>query len=823
MQPITITSFKTGLREDLKPFLPPEDSFTRFENAYVYRERVKKRNGLRILGRLRRVFEEYSFFLSGASPWTLNLDVVTGFVTAANNANPGQITTAYPHGLSNGDLVVLSNVGGATGYNDTTFTITVVDSTNFTVGVDAAAFGAYTLGGTWISNRSLNATEPNAEIQPGSVVITIGAIVFTDQGNGTLTSPTPGNSGYINYISGSVTLTHTAGIGVATTVSYNYFPSLPVMGISLREIASINAEESVFFDTKYAYRYTTAFEEFLPGTTWDGVDDDFFWSANYRGILPQTRLLFITNFNNTVGSPMRYTDGATWTTFAPVVSATQTLWQAAMLIPYYGRLLALNCIEGATASGVGGGSNIFNRCRFSALGDPTAVNAWRSDQFGQGGFIDAPTNEAIIGATFIKNTLIVEFERSHWELRYVGEYGLPFIWERVSADFGSESRFSGVTFDDATLCVGSTAIIAANANGVQRIDERIPDAVFNFRNAQDGTTRVIGVRDYQKELVYWCYVDSNFQERTTQVFPQKVLVYNYRLGAFSQFRQNVTFFGLFQKSESITWSSNNVYWDDTTITWDDVSSQSLFPNVVCGNQQGYIHYFNEQIPDDVSQTIQGIDRSVSPVVITSANHNYVTGDIIMFKGVLFVDTATGTPVANTFNDRFFRVNFIDLNTFSISEWDGDNYAINFAYTPPNGTGSYVGGGQIILFPKMLIETNDFNPWLMERKQVKLTRIDFLLDVNESANVTVIAAPSSSAIDAAGNIGNFQVETYDPYAGSVASEYLWHRFYLTMYGQFARIRITYSDQLMNTLSTHAEDFVLNAMTLWLRPGGLGVFR
>lgn len=761
MQPITITSFQTGLKEDLKPYLPPEDSLTRFENAYIFRNRIQKRHGLRFLGRLQRNLEDEALAVTLAASTYSNADILT------------------------------------------------------------------TLG--------LRALEPDAEIAPGTITITIDdgggsetQIVDTPT-NGTLIAGSPNNlnftQGYVNYVTGTILLNFSAPIsaGLTVDITFSYFPALPVVGISQREIASINDEETIFFDTMYSYRYLGGFEEFIAGTTWDGADNDFFWTTNYRGILPQDRLFFVTNFNNTAGSPMRYTDGATWTTFAPLVDATNTLWQAAILIPYYGRLVALNCTEGLTVSGTAGGVNIFNRCRFSQIGSPIAVDAWRSDQFGKGGFLDAPTNEAIIGATFIKNTLIVEFERSHWELRYVGEYGLPFIWERISADFGSESRFSGVTFDEATLCVGSTAIIAANANGVQRIDENIPDAVFNFRNAQDGTARVIGVRDYQKELVYWTYVDSNFQERTTQVYPQKVLIYNYRLGAFSQFRQNVTFFGHFQKTENITWSSTNVFWDDTTVTWEDVSSQSLFPNVVCGNQQGYIHYFNEQIPDDVSQSIQAIDRSVSPVQITSSNHNLVTGDIIMFKGVLFVNTATGATIPNTFDDRFFQVTFIDLDTFSISEWDGDNYANNFTYTPANGTGTYVGGGQLVLFPKMLIETNDFNPWLMERKQVKLTRIDFLFDVSESANVTVIAAPSASALDAAGNVGNFQVETYDPYAPSVASDYLWHRFYLTMYGQFARVRITYGDNLMNTLATHQQDFVLNAMTLWLRPGGSGVHR
>jgi len=744
MQPITIAAWEKGLKNDTRPFQNPNDALTRFENAYVYRERILKRQGLRLLGRLQRD-------LTGQ---------VLGMLDGSGNFS--------------GNIV------------------------------------------------SILSLETNAEIAPGTLSISDGTNTYTDNGLGVLTGA-PGGTGTIHYNNGALTISNGAA-GGTLTAAFDYYPTLPVMGISQFEIAAINSTTTVFFDTKYAYIYSAGFEEWIvPGVTWDGTDSDFFWTTNYRGANPQDRLFFVTNNVKSAGSPMRYTNGATWTTFAPLVSATNTLFEAAILIPYYGRLLALNCTEGTTAGGIAGAVNVFNRCRASAIGSPIAADSWRTDIFGQGIVIDAPTNESIIGTTFIKNTLIVEFERSHWELRYVGEYGIPFIWERVSADFGSESQWSGVTFDNASLIVGSTAILAANAAGVRRIDEDIPDTVFNMRNAEDGTKRIIGARDYQKELVYWCYVDSDFQELTTQLYPQKVLVYNYRNGSFSQFRQNVTFMGQFQTSENITWSSTNILWDDETVYWDDVKSQSLFPNIVCGNQQGFISYFNEQIPDDPSQTITAIDRTVTPVVITSPNHNYVTGDIIQFVNIVFSDGTN--PITTDLNNRFFQVTFIDLNTFSISEWDfvNEDYVDDFSYIPASGTGTYVGGGQIILYPKMLIETKDFNPWLEQLKQVKLIRIDFLLDVNESANVTVMASPSSTAFDASGVLGNFQVETYDPSSISEYAEYLWHRFYLTMNGQFARIRLTYDDNLMNTASTHAEPFVLNAMTIWLRPGGSSVLR
>ena len=171
------------------------------------------------------------------------------------------------------------------------------------------------------------------------------------------------------------------------------------MGITQLEQPQINDETTIWFDEKYAYVWNgSAFDEFIPGTTWASTDSDFFYAFNYRGAAPQDRLLFVTNFVSNAANPMRYTDGITWTNFAPLVTAANTLFSCRILVSYYGRLLALNCWEGLTAAGPGGAVNISNRCRFSQLGSPIDVDAFRTDIFGRGGLIDAPTSEQIVGA-----------------------------------------------------------------------------------------------------------------------------------------------------------------------------------------------------------------------------------------------------------------------------------------------------------------------------------------------------------------------------------------------------------------------------------------
>lgn len=68
-------------------------------------------------------------------------------ITAATKADPCQVT-AVEHGLTTGDRVFIKNVGGMTEINNLQFVVTVVDSDNFTLGVDSTGYTTYTSGGT---------------------------------------------------------------------------------------------------------------------------------------------------------------------------------------------------------------------------------------------------------------------------------------------------------------------------------------------------------------------------------------------------------------------------------------------------------------------------------------------------------------------------------------------------------------------------------------------------------------------------------------------------------------------------------------------------
>ncbi len=68
-KPLKISGMETGLVQSRENFLLPDDAYPVLENAYVWRERIKRRQGLQILGRLRRKYiAELNFIMPDLAP-----------------------------------------------------------------------------------------------------------------------------------------------------------------------------------------------------------------------------------------------------------------------------------------------------------------------------------------------------------------------------------------------------------------------------------------------------------------------------------------------------------------------------------------------------------------------------------------------------------------------------------------------------------------------------------------------------------------------------------------------------------------------------------
>jgi len=127
LKPILIAPFKTGLETDVEPWQAPIDSFSILDNIHIKDGYLQKREGYRTFGTL--------------------VDVVISIFNITQN-NPGVVTTTAPHGYANGDIVFFSDVTGMTEVNDVLYTITVINATSFSIGVDTLTYTAYINGGT---------------------------------------------------------------------------------------------------------------------------------------------------------------------------------------------------------------------------------------------------------------------------------------------------------------------------------------------------------------------------------------------------------------------------------------------------------------------------------------------------------------------------------------------------------------------------------------------------------------------------------------------------------------------------------------------------
>lgn len=768
--PLYISKMETGLVQSRQEFILPNDAYPILENAFVWRERIKRRQGLTTLGRLQR------------------------------------------------DLTV-TGVSGVS----TTFTINL-----------------FTLYGI---------TEPNAELVPGTIFFSIAGTrpaSFQDNGDGsfTVTGNANGdpNLSFINYLTGSATFTFILPTlaGAVTTNQISYSPGLPVMGLRTREINTINVEQLIAFDTIYAYIFNSgSWEEFIPGTVWTGTDANFFWSTNYWIADNNAKVFWVTNFSGAGGDPIRYTNGTTWIDFEPTIDAVGTkLTQCLAMLPFRGRMVTFNTLEGAT---LGASIAFTNRIRWSAIGTPFSdtssivtnvnANAWRDDIRGQGGFLDIPTSEDIISVGFVRDNLVIYCERSTWQLRYTGRSIAPFQIEKVNSELGAESTFSAVQFDTSLVGIGDKGVVECDSFKSERIDIKIPDLVFEFNNANDGTSRVHGIRDFQQRLAYWTYPYGPGSGPSNK-FPNRRLVYNYENDSWAIFTDSLTCFGTYQPIDSERWQDFNVRgqdsWQQSNFAWTNF--QEDFPAIVAGNQQGFVMYLSSnlqpEVSNDVTLTLTDIvfDVPSGTNILTSVAHNLVTGQVIMIQQI-----PLDTPYSEL-NEQKFGIVVIDADTFQI--WSYSSATGQFSIPSElNEVDPYIGGGKIAVLDGFSITSKKFN-FLEDGQNIQLGYLDILMDNTENGAITLNVYQDYNDSDPVNQLGENVLSGTTPAAvdsffngivptsnnGSVLqSTKNWQRVYCPSRGSFITIEWTLSNaQLVGP--EQESNVQIDAQILYLRRAG-----
>ena len=778
-----IAPIKNGLQKDVSPWLLPEDSFAELTNAYVFRGSVRKRFGSNFTG-------------TGAS---------------SDETRP----------LHSRLRIKLTTANGTTDVNG--------DAAGLLTNVDGGAI--YAVG----------------------QMFSIGNEIFTVYQDGVMYTTGGATTHTYNLATGAYDFAD------ATALTQIYFyPAFPVMGLTRYETGPINDQPAYAFDTSFAYLYTgTSWERSGTGTTplWRGSNSNFVWTENHRGAKMSTTILFATNFQvtnlNGVGT---ITDDPIWWMKAPGIGAAAT-WgysfdpatglpisvgatngsfffsptaatsnpvqpltmgpyvkTARIIVSFKDRLLLLNTVENNNPGGVppaslGTNSHYGNRCRFSHNGSPFAVNAWyqgnSSDTAGNkadgANWVDATTQEEIISAEFIKDRLIVYFEQSTWELVYTGNDVQPFRWQKINSELGSQAQFSTVSFDKVVLTAGNTGIHACNGANVESIDEKIPDETYTILNRDEGVKRVAGIRDYYVDMVYWTFPATTGND-PGNVYPNKVLVFNYMNGSWSYNQDCITCFGYLEQSSDTTWESTSMTWDEYDAAWDSGVLQANFKQVIAGNQQGFI--FTIEADTNANAPVAQItDIAIAGelVTLTIIDHNFAVGEFIS------VENAQGT----TGIDGIYKIT------------DANYVADTVTIIEPDAAGAYTGGGVSARVSNYKILTKQFNPYVKDHKKVYLAKVDFCVEGTTFGEITVDYYPSSAELSmiregtlTGSMLGSSKLLTraYDPTSLEGYQDRLWHSVFFQSSGENIQLKLYMSDEQMVDAGIAWSGFQLDGFIL-----------
>src|SRR3989338_4383171 len=577
--------------------------------------------------------------------------------------------------------------------------------------------GAQTAANTW------SYTVPGTVFEVGQM-FSIGSYCYTVVVAGApgvmITNSNTATTATYNTATGAVVIVDTDA-AIAGDDLY-FYPAQPVMHLGQYEVVTTTAELTIAFDTQFAYEYSAAlgWDRISAGTsTWTpGTKESYYWTTNWIATAASDYVLYVTN--NVAADAMRYWNGSTWAAYGSaattqfITGANQPFLKTCkVIIPFQDRLMFMNTLENDGAAIGPVDTRYTNRIRYSSNFNE-ASPAGGSGLFltNGAGYFDLPTREPIVSAAKIKDVLIVFCERSVYRISFTGNGLNPFIYEELNGEEGVESVNSLVEFDRAILGIGASGLHACNGQDVERIDEAIPQTIFDVSNDSVGHRRVGAIRDYYNEYAYWTYNSESSQTTYNLIWPNKMLFFDYvkRTWAFAD--------------DSI--SAIGYFWQQSSVD----SRQKNFRSVLCGNQQGWTFRLRDDVARN-SASLQITNISVAGVTatITSYTHNLTNNSYVYLSNI----QSTGAAWATEMNQNIYKVTTTSVDAFTVT----------LANAP--GADTYEGCGTIERVSQPDILTKEYNFFGEKSKQIAFEQCNFYVDKTINGQFTVDFIPSASSI------------------------------------------------------------------------------
>lgn len=462
-------------------------------------------------------------------------------------------------------------------------------------------------------------------------------------------------------------------------------------------------------------------------------------------------------------------------------------------------------------------------------------SAYFGDQTGLGGNVPAGIDQPITTVIRNEDVIIVGFPNGQSRLVFTGDDIIPFDFFTINSELGSFSTFSGITLDRGALTIGPNGIVLSSQVSAQRIDVMIPDQIFQFSLTNNGVQRITAQRDFINEWIYFTFCSNKFTLFfPTTIYPNTTLLYNYRDESWAIFYESYTTYGQFRIQQDATWATIGQRfntWEEWNEPWESGSSTLLQPDVIAGNQQGFIVFRDRGTNESNSLYIQ----SISGLTITSPNHNLNNGDYIVISEAIGVSNLNGA---------IFGVTTVTVNTFILSLADGQAVPI----------GTYFGGGLIQRMYIPFIQTKQFPvAWDMAKK-TRLGAQQYLLSTTSNGQVTLLIylstvdgnayndTPVAPDPDSENNSLIYSTVLYtcpestnlgltpanislqmisDSNIGSSPQQQIWHRMNTSLIGDTVQIGITLNDAQMRDVNMNSQfaEIELHSFILDVQPSQL----
>jgi len=253
-----------------------------------------------------------------------------------------------------------------------------------------------------------------------------------------------------------------------------------------------------------------------------------------------------------------------------------------------------------------------------------------------------------------------------------------------------------------------------------------------------------------------------------------------------------------------------------------LSRQALQPDIIGGNQQGFVEFLDETATNDESLAITGITGSLPTVVITSYDHNLVSNQVIQVLNIAATDPFFAL------NEGIYGINVLDANSFEIFLYNPNTQKFDTPIEVVNGV--YFSAGRLAIRDNFSIISKKFN-FAEEGQNIQMGYLDILMDTtsdgainlnvylnyNDSQPINQLAEnqlpdPSTPTLD---TFFNTVVPTND--SSLLESSKEWKRVFCPVRGAFITIEWNLSNAQLVGVEQEC-DVQIDAQILYVRRAG-----